>query len=144
MKPTSGTAVIAGKDIHTSMFNIRQDMGICLQHDCIFPFLTVREHIQLFCRIKGTYSRMSYVEAEEQITLLLQDVALLEKCESLAKNLSGGMKRKLNVAMAFAGESKVVILVRSGWFLCISDRFLGFRMISCFLLCSRTSPQVGW
>lgn len=113
MKPTGGTAVVAGRDIHTSMQQIRDDMGICLQHDCIFPSLTVREHLELFCRIKGLYNKMSKTEAEEKISQSLQDVSLSDKSGSLAKNLSGGMKRKLSVAIAFCGESKVVILVRS-------------------------------
>lgn len=108
--PTEGTAFIAGKNIHSSMQEIRQDMGICLQHDCIFSSLTVREHIQLFCRIKGLYSKMSYKEAEEKVDQSLRDVALSDKSHSLANNLSGGMKRKLSVAMAFCGESPVVIL----------------------------------
>lgn len=109
-KATDGTAVVAGKDIDSSMQQIRQDMGICLQHDCIFPSLTVREHLQLFCRIKGMYAKMPYAKAEEKITQSLKDVALEEKSGSLAKNLSGGMKRKMSVAMAFCGDSKVVIL----------------------------------
>ena len=53
---------------------------------------------------------MSNTEAENKIGQSLRDVALVEKSNSLAKNLSGGMKRKLSVAMAFCGESKVVIL----------------------------------
>merc|ERR1712232_1281963 len=39
--PTSGYATIAGKDIRVDMDGIRQDIGICLQHDCLFPELTV-------------------------------------------------------------------------------------------------------
>lgn len=111
LAPTSGTAVIAGKDIHTSINAIRKQMGICLQHDCIFNSLTVREHVQLFCRIKGLYARMSFKEAEAKIDQALREVALLDKSHSLAKTLSGGMKRKLNLAMAFCGESPVVVLV---------------------------------
>lgn len=47
LSPTSGTATIAGKDIRTEMSQIREDIGICLQHDCLFPKLTVREHVQV-------------------------------------------------------------------------------------------------
>jgi ATP-binding cassette, subfamily A (ABC1), member 3 len=47
LSPTSGTATIAGKDIRTEMSLIREDIGICLQHDCLFPKLTVREHVQV-------------------------------------------------------------------------------------------------
>ena len=57
------------------------------------------------------YGRTSRMDAENKISQSLRDVALEDKSQCLAKNLSGGMKRKLNVAMAFSGESKVVILV---------------------------------
>jgi ABC-type multidrug transport system ATPase subunit len=105
-----GTATVAGKDIRTQMNLIRQDIGICLQHDCLFPQLTVREHVQFFSRLKGLYSTVTYEEAEAQVDQAIQDVALYEKRNTLSKNLSGGMKRKLSVAMAFCGGSKVVLL----------------------------------
>lgn len=111
--PTEGTAVVMGKNIHTSMQQIRKEMGICLQHSVIFPSLTTREHIQLFCRIKGLYAKVSYEEAEDKVDQALRDVALADKKNCFAKNLSGGMQRKLSVAMAFCGESPVVILVRN-------------------------------
>ncbi len=110
MAPTSGYATIAGKDIRTQMPKIRQDIGICLQHDCLFPMLTVREHIQFFSRLKGLYSKVSHQEAEDHVDQAIRDVALFEKRNTLSKNLSGGMKRKLSVAMAFCGGSKVVLL----------------------------------
>ena len=111
--PTEGSVFVMGKHINTSMQQIRQDMGVCLQQSIIFPSLTVREHIQLFSRIKGSYSKLSRKEAEDMVDQALRDVALGEKKNSFARNLSGGMQRKLNVAMAFCGESPLVILVRS-------------------------------
>lgn len=108
--PTSGTANVIGNDIRTQMQNIRGDIGVCLQHDCLFPNLTVREHVQFFSRLKGLYKELSYQEAEEKVDQAIRDVALFEKRNVLSKNLSGGMKRKLSVAMAFCGGSKVVLL----------------------------------
>lgn len=90
------------------MPQIRQEIGVCLQHDCLFPQLTVKEHVQFFARIKGLYARMSHSEAEEKISSSIQDVALGEKSNCLSKDLSGGMKRKLSVAIAFCGDSKTV------------------------------------
>lgn len=110
LAPTDGYAVIAGKDIRTDMGQIRQEIGICLQHDCLFPQLTVKEHIQFFSRLKGLYSKYSSDEVEEKILKSIEDVALLEKKNTLSNNLSGGMKRKLSVAIAFSGESKTVLL----------------------------------
>jgi ATP-binding cassette, subfamily A (ABC1), member 3 len=108
--PTSGYAKVAGKDIRTQMPAIRNDIGICLQHDCLFPMLTVREHVQFFARLKGLYSTSTYKEAEDHIDQAIRDVALFEKRNTYSKSLSGGMKRKLSVAIAFSGGSKVVIL----------------------------------
>ena len=92
------------------MQKIRQNIGICLQHDCLFPNLTVREHVQFFSRLKGLYEEMSWKDAEAHVDEALQDVALSEKRNTRSKNLSGGMKRKLSVAIAFCGGSKVVLL----------------------------------
>jgi ABC-type multidrug transport system ATPase subunit len=105
--PTEGYATVAGKDIRTG---VRGEIGICLQHDCLFPELTVKEHVEFFARIKGMYARMSAKEAAEKVDTSIQDVALSEKRNTLSKNLSGGMKRKLSVAIAFCGDSKTVLL----------------------------------
>lgn len=43
---TSGYATICGRDIRTSMASIREYVGVCLQHDCLFPQLTVKEHLK--------------------------------------------------------------------------------------------------
>ena len=53
---------------------------------------------------------MSYEEAEKSVMTSIEDVALLEKRNTYSKNLSGGMKRKLSVAIAFCGDSKTVLL----------------------------------
>ena len=110
MGPTEGYATVAGKDIRTDLKAIRQDIGICLQHDCLFPDLTVREHLVFFARLKGIYNTMTKSEAEEHIDQAIRDVALFEKRNTLSKRLSGGQKRKLSVAIAFCGGSKVVLL----------------------------------
>jgi ATP-binding cassette, subfamily A (ABC1), member 3 len=110
MAPTSGTATVAGKDIRTQMPEIRRDVGICMQHDCLFPKLTVREHVEFFSRLKGVYSELSWEAAEKHVDQAIEDVALSEKRHTLSSDLSGGMKRKLSVAIAFCGGSKVVLL----------------------------------
>jgi ATP-binding cassette, subfamily A (ABC1), member 3 len=110
LAPTEGYARVAGKDIRVDMDEIRRDIGICLQHDCLFPQLTVREHLQFFSRLKGLYTQYSKKEAEDHIDQVLHDVALMEKRNTFSRNLSGGMKRKLSVAIAFCGNSQVVLL----------------------------------
>lgn len=108
--PTSGYALVDGLDIRTKMSEIRNNIGICLQHDCLFPQLTVQEHIEFFARLKGMYARYTAAEVAEKVRQSIEDVALLEKRDTFSKNLSGGMKRKLSVAIAFCGDSKTVLL----------------------------------
>ncbi|RXN30568.1 ATP-binding cassette sub-family A member 1-like protein [Labeo rohita] len=68
--------------------------------------LTVEEHIYFYARLKGRSSK----EVKKEIDQMIKDVGLPHKRNDLAKNLSGGMQRKLSVAIAFVGGSNVVIL----------------------------------
>uniref|UniRef100_A0A4W6E1W5 P-type phospholipid transporter n=1 Tax=Lates calcarifer TaxID=8187 RepID=A0A4W6E1W5_LATCA len=104
--PTSGTALINGYDIHTDMDSIRKYLGMCPQHNVLFNELTVEEHIYFYARLKG-HSRD---EVKIEMDQMIKDVGLPHKRKDLAKNLSGGMQRKLSVAIAFVGGSKIVIL----------------------------------
>ncbi|XP_061107852.1 phospholipid-transporting ATPase ABCA1-like [Conger conger] len=104
--PTSGTAFIDGKDIRTDMDSIRKHLGMCPQHNVLFNELTVEEHIYFYARLKGRSSK----EVKSEMDQMIKDVGLPHKRKELAKNLSGGMQRKLSVAIAFVGGSKIVIL----------------------------------
>ncbi|XP_077992060.1 ATP-binding cassette sub-family A member 2-like [Glandiceps talaboti] len=104
--PTSGTAIINGKDIRREMVQIRQSLGICPQYNALFDKLTVQEHLWFYGRLKGV--DMKNYKAELQG--LLKDVGLRNKKHNTIKTLSGGMKRKLSIAVAFTGGAKTVIL----------------------------------
>ncbi|XP_034545071.1 phospholipid-transporting ATPase ABCA1-like isoform X3 [Notolabrus celidotus] len=104
--PTSGTAYILGKDIRTELSAIRQSLGVCPQHNVLFSMLTVEEHIWFYGRLKG----LTEEQVKGEIEQILQDTGLPHKRKSRASALSGGMQRKLSVALAFVGGSKVVIL----------------------------------
>uniref|UniRef100_A0A4W6D0V8 ATP-binding cassette, sub-family A (ABC1), member 1A n=1 Tax=Lates calcarifer TaxID=8187 RepID=A0A4W6D0V8_LATCA len=104
--PTSGTAYILGKDIRTELSTIRQNLGVCPQHNVLFSMLTVEEHIWFYARLKGLPEEKVKAEMEQ----IVNDVGLPHKRKSRTSTLSGGMQRKLSVALAFVGGSKVVIL----------------------------------
>ncbi|KAM6920758.1 retinal-specific phospholipid-transporting ATPase ABCA4-like [Lycodopsis pacificus] len=104
--PTSGTAYINGCDIRTDMDTIRSSLGMCPQYNILFKHLTVEEHILFYSLLKGRTQE----EAEREVEDMLVDLGLPHKRDDEAQNLSGGMQRKLSVAMAFVGGSKVVIL----------------------------------
>ncbi|CAN9500931.1 unnamed protein product [Ophioblennius macclurei] len=104
--PTSGTVYIKGMDIRHDMDIIRRTLGVCPQHNVLFDILTVEEHVWFYGCLKG----LSDEEVNSELDVLLEDVGLLHKRHEQTKNLSGGMQRKLSVAIAFVGGSKVVVL----------------------------------
>ncbi|XP_048255576.1 phospholipid-transporting ATPase ABCA1-like isoform X2 [Haliotis rufescens] len=104
--PTSGTAYINGKDIRSQMDDIRSSLGMCPQHNVLFDLLTVEEHIWFYARLKGRTN----AEVKRELPQMVKDVGLPNKIKEISKNLSGGMKRKLSVAIAFVGGSRTVIL----------------------------------
>lgn len=103
--PSLGTAYINGLDIRTDMTAIRNSMGLCLQENVLFDLLTPREHILFYSRLKG----FTKAQAKKEVTKYLTKMDLLSKANVHSKKLSGGMKRKLCLAIAFCGNSKVVL-----------------------------------
>eukprot|EP00743_Colponemidia_sp_Colp-15_P004647 GILK01005008.1.p1 GENE.GILK01005008.1~~GILK01005008.1.p1 ORF type:complete len:2608 (-),score=498.63 GILK01005008.1:139-7962(-) len=106
LNPSAGDATVFGQSIRHHMPDIRKSLGVCPQHDVLFPDLTVREHLWLYAAFKG----MKRADIKQAIEQKIADVGLTEKRDVLSKNLSGGMKRKLSVAIALIGDSKLVIL----------------------------------
>lgn len=104
--PTAGTAYIYGHDIRMDMDKIRRSLGMCPQHNVLFDRMTVDEHLWFYARMKGMPER----EVKREMDQLVMDVGLPTKRHCAVETLSGGMKRKLSVAMAFAAGSRTVIL----------------------------------
>uniref|UniRef100_A0A4W3GV29 ATP-binding cassette sub-family A member 2 n=1 Tax=Callorhinchus milii TaxID=7868 RepID=A0A4W3GV29_CALMI len=104
--PSAGSATIYGHDIRTEMDEIRKNLGMCPQHNVLFDNLTVEEHLWFYSRLKG----MAEDEIRKEMHKMIEDLELSNKRHSLVQTLSGGMKRKLSVAIAFVGGSKAVIL----------------------------------
>ena len=105
LKPDSGEILINDKDIVKETKEARKFMGFCPQHNLLFDDLTVYEHLKFFAKLKNELE-----DHEKEIDNMLEIINLADKKHSLAKTLSGGMKRKLSVAIAFIGKSNIVIL----------------------------------
>lgn len=103
--PTAGTAIINGFDIRSHIDVVHESLGICPQHNILFDLLTVNEHILFFSQLKG----LTHVEAEYESNKYILQLELENKKHAPAKTLSGGMKRKLSLAIALCGDSKVVL-----------------------------------
>ncbi|KAG7395061.1 hypothetical protein PHYBOEH_004258 [Phytophthora boehmeriae] len=104
--PTAGDATLYGRSVQNDFNELRQIMGICPQHDVLFNELTVEEHLLLF----GTMKHIPFVKLKYEVERMIREVGLVEKRKVAARDLSGGQKRKLSVALAFMGDSKLVFL----------------------------------
>jgi len=106
ISPSGGEASIAGRDIATEMYMVRKVMGFCPQHEIVWESLTVEEHLLFYLRVKGVDREFEYSEAER----ILASVGLLDAIDKTVSQLSGGMKRRLSIAISLVGNPKCLIL----------------------------------
>ncbi|KAG6447131.1 hypothetical protein O3G_MSEX004780 [Manduca sexta] len=104
--PTSGSATINGYNIVTETELARKSLGICPQHNVLFPDLTIAEHIIFYSRLKG----VSQNNLKKEVDHFIKVLELEEKRDALSSTLSGGQKRRLSVGCAMCGASRVVLL----------------------------------
>ncbi|XP_052174572.1 ABC transporter A family member 2 isoform X2 [Diospyros lotus] len=105
---TAGDALVYGYSIRSSvgMSNIRRTIGVCPQFDILWDALSGQEHLHLFASIKG----LPPASIESVAQKSLAEVRLTEAAKIRAGSYSGGMKRRLSVAIALIGDPKLVIL----------------------------------
>uniref|UniRef100_K3YG64 ABC transporter domain-containing protein n=1 Tax=Setaria italica TaxID=4555 RepID=K3YG64_SETIT len=108
VKPTYGTAYIHGMDLRTDMKEIYANIGVCPQHDLLWETLTGREHLMFYGRMKNL-TGAALTQAVEQS---LKNVNLFHSGfgDKSVSKYSGGMKRRLSVAIALIGNPKVVYM----------------------------------
>ncbi|KAL6660836.1 hypothetical protein ACP70R_000220 [Stipagrostis hirtigluma subsp. patula] len=106
--PTSGTAYVHGMDIKTDMDDIYTNMGVCPQHDLLWETLTGREHLLFYGRLKnlkGAELLMAVEDSLKSVNLFHGGVG-----NKQVGKYSGGMKRRLSVAISLIGDPKVVFM----------------------------------
>ncbi|KAJ4462655.1 putative ATP-binding cassette sub-family A member 1 [Paratrimastix pyriformis] len=104
--PTDGEAYVYGNSITGEMDQVRHRLGVCPQHDVLFPNLTPREHLRLYGALKG----MEPAQAAQMAEALMREVMLDQVMDASCTTFSGGMKRKLSLAISLMGDSSVIVL----------------------------------
>ena len=104
--PDSGRAVVAGHDVARDRNAVRRSIGLISQKSSSAPMMTGRESVVLAARIHGMPAKEARSRAEE----LLERFALTEAADRLTKTYSGGMLRKLDVAVGLVGRPTVLFL----------------------------------
>ncbi|RWS09653.1 ATP-binding cassette sub-family A member 1-like protein, partial [Dinothrombium tinctorium] len=106
LTPSSGTVFVNGYDVGCDTKAARESISLCPQHNVLYDELSVMEHLKLYAAIKGT----EWSSINQEISSVLDQVRLMEKRNVASCTLSGGMKRKLSLAIALIGNTKIVIL----------------------------------
>jgi ABC-2 type transport system ATP-binding protein len=106
LPPTSGTARVAGYDIVQDGPKVRSAIGAALQEAALDGLLTGREHIRLQTALHGMPRRERNARADE----LLERVGLTRAADRKVNGYSGGMKRRLDLALALAHRPTILFL----------------------------------
>ncbi|XP_008059225.1 ATP-binding cassette sub-family A member 9-like, partial [Carlito syrichta] len=106
--PTSGSVTIYNHPLSevAELETVTKLMGICPQSNVQFGFLTVRENLRLFAKVKGILPQ----EVEQEVRRALQELKMENIQDILAQNLSGGQSRKLTFGIAMLGDPQVLLL----------------------------------
>ena len=106
LEPTDGEIFIEGLDLRVSMKEVYSIMGVCPQDNLLWPTLTAEEHLRFYGRLKN----LSGEALEEAVAAKLKDVNLTAAAKKQVQTYSGGMKRRLSVAISIIGDPLVVYL----------------------------------
>jgi len=105
---TAGDGLVYGESIRSTagIAKIRKKLGVCPQFNVLWESLSAREHLHVFGSLKGL-SGVDLIHSTEE---LLSQVKLVEAANVRAASYSGGMKRRLSVAIALIGDPKILFL----------------------------------
>src|SRR5438552_8321545 len=106
LPPTAGTARVAGYDVVRQGPQVRSSIGAALQEAALDPLLTGREHLRLQASLQG----MPRGERNQRADELIARVGLTHAADRKVRGYSGGMKRRLDLAMALVHRPSVLFL----------------------------------
>lgn len=104
--PSSGTATLGGFDINDEIDEVKKIIGVVPQFDILWEELTAEEHMVILSKIKGVADS----EIDRTVDELLEAVNLKDVKKARTCTFSGGMKRRLSVAISCIGDPKIVFM----------------------------------
>jgi ABC-2 type transport system ATP-binding protein len=104
--PTNGTAIVAGHDIIRDPGAVRSSIGVIPQNMTSDPDLTCAENLGIHARLYGITGQLR----RERTAALLETVGLTDRANALAATLSGGMRRRLEIARGLVHDPPILFL----------------------------------
>jgi ABC-2 type transport system ATP-binding protein len=106
LRPSGGTATVAGHDVVEDPAAVRRSIGVALQEAALDPLMTGRELI----RLQATLHGLPRAEGQRRAEVLLDRVGLDRAADRRVGTYSGGMRRRLDLASALVHEPRVLFL----------------------------------
>ena len=106
LKATSGTASILGYDVNRDTYKVKELIGVSPQETTLSDHLNSMENLQLI----GSLHRIESVKLKKWSRLMLEKMGLADRAKEQVRNFSGGMKRRLSIAMALIHDPPVIFL----------------------------------
>ena len=106
LKPTSGTIQIFGHDVKKEPKVVRSLFGLTGQYASVDEDISARENLMIFSRLNGLSRR----EAKERTEELLNEFSLVASADKAISNFSGGMRRRLDLAVSLISRPALIFL----------------------------------
>ncbi len=106
VKPTRGTVKVLGFDAQSEGLEARNVMGVSPQETAVYPYLTGEENVRLF----GELYSVPKKALDARVDYVLEKVGLLDEARHRVSKYSGGMKRRVSIAMALVTDPRVILL----------------------------------
>jgi len=104
--PSSGRVLIGGIDVHADPQRARRGLGVCAQEETLDSDFRVFDQLARH----ASFFRIARAEAERRSRALLERFGIADKADELVESLSGGMRRRLQVARALVADPQLLVL----------------------------------
>jgi ABC-2 type transport system ATP-binding protein len=106
LKPSGGTALVAGHDVVAARAEVRRRIGLVFQDTTLDDYLTAAENLRFHAELYGVPKRI----AGQRVQQVLEMVGLWDRRDSITRTFSGGMKRRLEIARGLLHSPRVLFL----------------------------------